>query len=145
MPQVPKQRGNTAATHPASTGASSKTASATACKLSPVAGDPSSFSVSAVAMPVSFLLAAPDGKTELADVQVQQSGSSTPVPDQPTSLSGKGFTLNLKNGNYVVTLTVGTLPSAAPVWIIEDCAGATKVDWIATPVNVSGEFVLKVS
>lgn len=115
------------------------------CKLSPVAGRPSWFSVSSANMPIDCRLDSPDAKTELLSVQVFKSDSGDLVDGQPTAFSATNFTLDLPAGDYMVVVVVGSLPSAAPVWIVEDCAGATKLDWIVVPVNTSGEFSLKVS
>jgi hypothetical protein len=96
-------------------------------------------------MPIDFLLSTPDGKTEFLSVEVRQgSDLGKVVPGQPTALSASAFTLNLKADSYVVIIVVGCLPSAKPVWIVESCQGATKLDWIAVPVNTSGEFALNV-
>ena len=115
------------------------------CKLSPQPGTTNAFRCRAADMPLSCSLATPDGKTEFLSVEVRQASSlGTVVAGQPTSVTATGFTLNLQGGDYVVIVVVGALPTANPVWVTEDCAGATKLDWIAVPVNTTGEFSLKV-
>jgi hypothetical protein len=96
-------------------------------------------------MPVSFLLDSPDKQTELLGVQVYK-GEETknPIQGQPTAFSTTGFTLNLPAGKYAVTVEVGALSTAKPVYIVEACPGATKLDWIVSAVNTSGEFGLEV-
>jgi hypothetical protein len=99
-------------------------------------------------MPISIALAAPDGKSEFLSVSVyKHSDLNTPLPNQPAP-SATSFTLNLpalQGDTYVVFMVLGALPSAKPVWVTENCSGATKLDWIATPVNTTGEFALVVT
>jgi hypothetical protein len=116
------------------------------CKLTPVSGPPSyQFRVKAADMPVSFLLDSPDKQTELLGVEVyKDADAKNPLQGQPTAFSTTGFTLNLAPGNYAVTVEVGALTTAKPVYITEACSGATKLDWIVSSVNTSGEFGLQV-
>jgi|HubBroStandDraft_1064217.scaffolds.fasta_scaffold51449_2 hypothetical protein len=116
------------------------------CKLTPKNGDGNAFQMPATSMPVSIALSSPDNKTEFLSASVYKASDlNNPIPGQPTALSATSFTLNLpalQGDSYVVIITVGCLPSAQPVWITEACSGATKLDWIATPGNTSGEFAL---
>jgi hypothetical protein len=115
------------------------------CKLTPVTGQGNAFRCNASDMPIDFLLSTPDGKTEFLSVEAREdSDLGKTVPGQPTALSASAFTLDLKVGSYVVIIVVGSLPSAKPVWIVESCLRATKLDWIAVPVNTTGEFALAV-
>jgi len=115
------------------------------CKLTPIAGATHAFQCKAADMPISCSLSSPDGKTEFLGAEVRPAGNmGTVLPGQPTAFSANSFTLNLPAGDYVVIASVGALPSAKPVWLTESCAAATKLDWIAVPVNTSGEFSLKV-
>jgi len=117
------------------------------CKLTPMGGDGNAFQMPATSMPVSIALSTPDGKSEFLSVSIfKHSDLTNPLPNPPTP-SATSFTLNLPaliGDSYVVIMVVGSLPSAKPVWITEACSGATKLDWIATPVNTTGEFALTV-
>lgn len=117
------------------------------CKLTAVAGAGNEFQASALSMPISISLLTPDGKTEFLSISIfKQSNLNSPLPNPP-SPSATSFTLNLPalaGDSYVVFMVLGSLPTAKPVWIAEACAGQTKLDWIATPVNTTGEFVLVV-
>jgi hypothetical protein len=118
------------------------------CKLTPIGGAGNEFQVPAASMPVSIALSTPDGKSEFLSVSIyKQSNLNSPLPNPPGP-SATSFTLNLPaltGDNYVVFMVLGTLPSAKPVWITEACSGATKLDWVATPVNTTGEFALVVT
>ena len=118
------------------------------CKLTPVGGAGNEFEVPAASMPISIALSTPDGKSEFLSVSIyKQSNLNSPLPNPPTP-SATSFTLNLPaltGDNYVVFMVLGALPSAKPVWVTEACSGATKLDWIATPVNTTGEFALVVT
>jgi hypothetical protein len=115
------------------------------CKLSTVSGAGNGFQAKNSDMPIDFALSSPDGKTEFLNIEVRQAANiSTVVAGQPTASLATSFTLNLPVGDYIVIVVVGALPSAKPVWVTESCVAATKLDWIAVPVNTSGEFSLKV-
>jgi len=118
------------------------------CKLTPTGGAGNEFRVPATSMPISIALATPDGKSEFLSVSIyKHSDLNTPLPNPPTP-SAASFTLDLPaltGDSYVVVMVLGALPSAKPVWVTEACSGATKLDWIATPVNTTGEFALVVT
>jgi hypothetical protein len=117
------------------------------CKLTPVPGTIHLFQVNQTDMPVSFKLLLSDTKTEFLSVGVYPLNSTTPLPNQPTpgSLTAIAFQLSLPKGTYNVAVTVGSLPSAQPVEIVEACSGATQVDWIGTPKQRDGGFQLQVN
>lgn len=118
------------------------------CKLAPTGGAGNEFQVLASSMPVSIALSTPDGKSEFLSVSIyKHSNLNIPLPNPPTP-SATAFTLNLPalaGDKYIVIMVLGSLPSAKPVWVTEACSGATKLDWIATPVNTCGEFALVVT
>lgn len=118
------------------------------CKLTAVDGPGNEFQIKKNDMPVSFSLSTPDGKSEFAGVKVaRQADIKNPISSQPTSLSGTSFTVNLTNpDSYIVLISVGGMPSARPVSVLESCAGGQEVDFIVIPSTLigTGQFSLTV-
>jgi hypothetical protein len=102
-------------------------------------------------MPITCKLLGPDGKTasdgksEIQNVQVSDTSGNV-VKGQPTSQAAESFTVTLPAGDYIIFIALGKLSTAQSVWVVEDCPGATKLDWIAVPGTNTphGNFPLKV-
>ena len=118
------------------------------CKLTAVDGPGNEFQIKKTDMPVSFSLSTPDGKSEFSAVKVaRQADIKNPISGQPTSLSGRSFSVNITNpDSYIVLISVGGMPSALPVSVLESCAGGQEVDFIVIPSTLvgTGQFTLTV-
>lgn len=118
------------------------------CKLTAVDGPGNEFQIKKADMPVTFSLSTPDGKSEFVGVKVaRQADIKNPISGQPTSLSGTSLTINLMNpDSYIVLISVGGMPSAKPVSVLESCAGGQELDFIVIPSTLigTGQFTVTV-
>jgi hypothetical protein len=126
-------------------------AAAGPCKIS---ADPSgeyNFQIRVADMPLNAKLcgdhqgASPPASFNLIKVRSLLASPPTVVPGQPTAMTATTFSLTLPVGGYYIGVVINPLPSAAIVYVYEDCAGSNQLtDILADVQQESGHFTLRV-